>query len=165
MADSFSEKVQTSDEAIQFNSGEATFTLRHNQSLTIYGLPAGLDYKVTETPVDGYETTSDKTSGTIKPGKQSMVTFTNFRSGGGSGDESTSLTVVKRWILDDGGRTSPVTVQLLQNGAPDGDPVVLDQSNNWTTPGMTWTPSPTGAWRRSTGPTALPPPNLTATTW
>ena len=164
-ANTFSEEVRTSDGSIQFTNGVATFTLRHNQSLTINGLPAGLTYTVTETPVDGYETTSDNTSETIQPGEQSMVTFTNFRSGGGSGDESTSLTVVKRWILDDGGRTSPVTVQLLQNGTPDGAPVVLDQSNNWT---YTWNDLDAKSnWsvEEIDGPDGFTPPNLTATTW
>lgn len=43
-----------------------------------------------------------------------------------------SITVQKIWTLDDGGSAAEfVTVQLLRNGQPDGNPVTLNEANQW----------------------------------
>lgn len=45
---------------------------------------------------------------------------------------TTSVTVQKVWTLDDGGSAADsIAVQLLRNGKPDGDPVILSAANQW----------------------------------
>ncbi len=76
---------------VTLNAGTAQFTLRHNQSVTISGLPAGLQYVVEETEAgrDGYTTTVPAgAAGTVEPGVTAEAPFKNRRgsTGGGGGD-------------------------------------------------------------------------------
>ncbi len=62
-----------------FKDGKATFELADGESATATGLPVGIKYKVTEGEYasDGYATTEDGDSGTIKNGVISEAKFTN----------------------------------------------------------------------------------------
>jgi archaellum component FlaF (FlaF/FlaG flagellin family) len=65
--------------------GKASFTLTHGQSVTLYGIPAGTAYSVTEESVDadGYATDRDNESGTILANETASAGFTNHRDVGG----------------------------------------------------------------------------------
>ena len=69
-------------DGVWFDLGTAHITLRHGETLTIGGLPAGLDYEVTEDEAnaDGYVTTSDGAKGTIGDGTTSDITFVNEKN-------------------------------------------------------------------------------------
>lgn len=62
-----------------FTNGVAAFALRHGESLTASGLPAGVGYTVTEEEAnrDGYATTSTGASGTIPEGGTATAAFRN----------------------------------------------------------------------------------------
>ncbi len=45
---------QTKTDNLTFNNGKLDINLKHNETITIYGLPYGMKYKVTETNTDGY---------------------------------------------------------------------------------------------------------------
>ena len=62
-----------------FKDGKATFTLKHNQSVTAEDLPAGIFYSVVETEAnrDGYVTTSAGAMGRIEADKTGKAVFTN----------------------------------------------------------------------------------------
>ena len=74
-----------------FTDGVATFTLKHEESKTAAGLPAGVTYEVTETEAnqDGYATAKTGDTGTIAKDATSTAAFTNTK------DEFGSLTVSK----------------------------------------------------------------------
>ena len=57
-----------------------TFKLKHDAMATFGNLPEGVTYTVTETPVDGYTTTSTGEEGKIVAGTNE-VTFTNTKNG------------------------------------------------------------------------------------
>ena len=61
-------------------SGSTTFTLKHNDTITIENLPAGVRYKVEETPVDKYTTTSTGEVGTMDATAKTAA-FTNTKTG------------------------------------------------------------------------------------
>ncbi len=76
--------------AMKFIKGVATFTLKHNESITANNLPAGTTYTVEETDAnkDNYVTTytnennsksAQKVTGTIKDSQTSTVTVNNNR--------------------------------------------------------------------------------------
>lgn len=65
-------------------SGE-TFTLRHNESITISELPGNAAYQFTESDNAGYQVSSTGASGTVLPGSTISVSFENYRGGGGGG--------------------------------------------------------------------------------
>ena len=67
-----------------FSSGVATFTLKHGESMTAKGLPAGATYTVTESNNDGYTVTKTGDTGSIKAKETVQASFTNHKSGGGS---------------------------------------------------------------------------------
>ena len=120
---------------LTFQAGVASFALRHDQSVTAQGLPAGMGYQVTETAVEGYTTTSAGAEGTIPAGGTAEAVFTNYKPGSG-GENTTQVTVRKVWRLDDGGTAADsVTVNLLRNGRV-ADSVTLSADNGWT---HTWT--------------------------
>ena len=80
----------TSAGTLTVTNGTAEFTLRGGETLTIYGLPAGTGYTVTETvpTADGYTVDSAAKSGTIAAGElveatDTKVSFTNTRNVGG----------------------------------------------------------------------------------
>ena len=65
-----------------FTNGVATFTLKHGESKTATGLPAGKSYTVTETEAnqDGYITTKIGDTGTIGDGVTATAAFTNAKN-------------------------------------------------------------------------------------
>lgn len=65
-------------------SGE-TFTLRHNESITISELPGNAAYQFTESDNTGYQVSSTGASGTVLPGSTISASFENYRGGGGGG--------------------------------------------------------------------------------
>lgn len=64
-----------------FTDGVATCKLGDGETATATGLPAGIDYEVTEAAADGYTTTSENATGTIEHGRTSEASFTNARIG------------------------------------------------------------------------------------
>lgn len=62
-----------------FTDGVAAFPLRHGQSVTATGLPAGIGYTVRETAARGYTTTSTGASGVIEADKTAFAAFTNTK--------------------------------------------------------------------------------------
>ena len=63
---------------ITFTNGKATHSIKHGETLYIYGLDAGAAYEVTETdPGDGFVTTYDNAKGTIEVNETSSTTVTN----------------------------------------------------------------------------------------
>ena len=81
---------ETSEGTLTVTGGEATFTLKDGETLTIYGIPEGTDYTVAEEDysANGYETTSTLDSGEIVAGQTAEAEFTNHRDVG-------SLTITK----------------------------------------------------------------------
>ena len=65
-----------------FVGGMATFLLRHGESATATGLPAGVSYRVTETGAnqDGYDTTKHGDTGVIPEGGTATATFDNAKT-------------------------------------------------------------------------------------
>lgn len=148
-------KSQTSIEAntingkfgdMTFENGKATFMLKHGESITASGLPAGLDYTVEETNAnaDGYTTSNSGNNGTIPSGDTDKVYFTNTKHEGEA--LTTSVSVQKVWKIDNGGeQPESVKVQLEKDGQPYGNPVTLSDKNGWKHEwkdlplGFTWT--------------------------
>ena len=77
---------------MMFVDGVAAFTLRHNESITALGLPAGISYTVTETDNEGYTVVSFGETGTIPANGEAAAEFVNSR---GESDEFGNLTVEK----------------------------------------------------------------------
>lgn len=69
-----------------FADGVATFVLKHGESKTAVGLPAGITYTVTEAEADkdGYTTTSVNASGSIIKNNTAAAVFTNTRNSSSS---------------------------------------------------------------------------------
>lgn len=70
---------------VKFTNGEATIKLKHNESKTITGIPAGLNYAVTESDNNGYTVTvnginTTMATGNIKAGETSTAAFKNTKS-------------------------------------------------------------------------------------
>lgn len=65
---------------MDFTDGTATFTLKHGESVTSAGLPAGTAYTVTEAKAEGYIVTSTDATGTIAADAEAMVRFTNTKN-------------------------------------------------------------------------------------
>ena len=65
-----------------FENGVATFDLKHGETKTATGLPAGVTYTVEEDNYsgDGYETSSSNASGAIQTGATAEAVFTNTRN-------------------------------------------------------------------------------------
>ena len=118
-----------------FTDGVAQFTLKHNQSKTATGLPAGIRYTVTESGNAGYTVTSTGETGSIPAGDTAVALFNNHKSGEDSGNDKVSVTVKKVWKLDNGGKaTNTVTVVLLKDGK-EYQRIELSDQNGWT---YTW---------------------------
>ncbi len=66
---------------VTFINGVATFTLKHNESKTIKGIPAGMTYTVTESDNAGYTVTMSGNTGTIEAGETSTAAFNNYKAG------------------------------------------------------------------------------------
>lgn len=70
---------------VTFTDGVATFELKHNESVTITGIPAGLNYAVTESDNNGYTVTvngenTTLATGTIAAGETSTAAFKNTKN-------------------------------------------------------------------------------------
>lgn len=106
--------------------------LAHGQTANISGLPVGTGYEVVEDRAnyDDYTTTAVDENGVIAT-EGAKVFFVNDRS-----EEkipaTKSLTVYKEWALDQSeDRPESISVQLLKDGEPEGEPVVLNIANRW----------------------------------
>lgn len=64
-----------------FTDGVAIFKLKHGESVTAQGIPAGINYTVEESDNDGYTVTSSGAIGTIKDGVTAVAEFNNEKSG------------------------------------------------------------------------------------
>lgn len=77
---------------LTFNAtGQATHTLKHGETLYVYGLARGTDYAVTEKAASGFKTSpSNAQKGTIQAGLEAKAKFTNTYSAKGklSGEEN-----------------------------------------------------------------------------
>ena len=95
-----------------FTDGKAEIELKHDESQTAFGLPAGITYEVTEQEAnqDGYTTTASGDKGTIKEGERQVAAFENSKKQG-------DLTVSKTVSGSDGDKTKVFhfTVTLSDN--------------------------------------------------
>lgn len=75
---------KTSEGTLTVTGGEATFTLKGGETLTIYGIPEGTDYTVAEEDysANGYATTSTGEGGEIIADQTAQAEFTNHRDVG-----------------------------------------------------------------------------------
>lgn len=64
--------------------GQANHSLKPGETLYVYGLSAGWDYKVSETPRDGFMAEADGAEGKIAAGETSAVTYTNTYAASGT---------------------------------------------------------------------------------
>ena len=72
-------------------NGEAKHSLKPGETLYVYGLSAGWDYKVSETPRDGFTAEAAGAEGQIAAGKTSAVTYRNTYAASGTLDGETYL--------------------------------------------------------------------------
>ena len=66
--------------------GQAKHSLKPGETLYVYGLSDGRDYKVSETPRDGFTAEADGAEGQIAAGETSAVTYTNAYAASGTLD-------------------------------------------------------------------------------
>ena len=71
--------------------GQTKHSLKPGETLYVYGLSAGWDYKVSETPRDGFTAEADGAEGKIAAGQTSAVTYTNAYAASGALDGKTYL--------------------------------------------------------------------------
>ena len=71
--------------------GQAKHSLKPGETLYVYGLSDGWDYKVSETPRDGFTAEADGAEGQIAAGETSAVTYTNAYAASGTLDGKTYL--------------------------------------------------------------------------
>ena len=130
---------------LQFTNGEsATFTLKHGESITIQGLPAGIGYEVVEQEADqnGYHTSGIGWIGEIPAGGTVSAAFENYRHDSGGGDDDRiDLTGTKTWVDDgenDSARPVSITLYLFRqiSGGPEervyAQPTWVKNGNTWT---------------------------------
>ncbi|MGN0659713.1 MAG: Cna B-type domain-containing protein [Emergencia sp.] len=132
-----------SSQGIVFIGGEAEFTLKHDESVTFTGLPAGLQYEVTETDAgkDGYTAVIPAgASGTIRPGERSEAAFVNWRHSWPV-PELTSVSGTKTWQDDSnasGLRPDSLTL-ILYRSVKNGTEEIVDVQPSWSKNGNVWT--------------------------
>ena len=71
--------------------GQAKHSLKPGETLYVYGLSAGWDYKVSETPRDGFKAEAAGAEGQIAAGETSAVTYKNTYAASGTLDGKTYL--------------------------------------------------------------------------
>ena len=76
--------------------GQAKRSLKPGETLYVYGLSAGWDYKVSETSRDGFTAEADGAGGKIAAGETSAVMYTNTYAASGTLDGKTHLKGVKK---------------------------------------------------------------------
>ena len=64
--------------------GQAKHSLKPSETLYVYGLSAGWNYKVSETPRDGFTAEASGAEGKIAAGETSAVTYTNKYAASGT---------------------------------------------------------------------------------
>lgn len=123
-------------------SGE--FTLKHGESITIQGLPAGIGYEVVEKEMDqnGYRTSGIGWTGEIPAGDTASAAFENYSHDSGGGDDGRiDLTGRKTWVDDgekDPARPVSITLYLFRqiSGGPEervyAQPTWVKNGNTWT---------------------------------
>lgn len=72
-------------------NGEAKHSLKPGETLYVYGLSAGWDYKVSETPRNGFTAEAADAEGQIAAGETSAVTYKNAYAASGTLDGETYL--------------------------------------------------------------------------
>ena len=70
-----------------FSEGKAVVSLKHGESVTISGLPAGAEYLVTENDGDGYRVTSSGAQGIVPENGTARADFRNEKISEGEGGE------------------------------------------------------------------------------
>ena len=105
-----------------FANGVATITLRHTQTATATGLPAGITYTVTEQAESGWSTTASNANGTIPAGGTAAASFTNTYSASGTTTFEGMKTIRNRSFKE--GDTLSVTIT-----SSDGGKLPTDASN------------------------------------
>lgn len=86
--------------------GQAKHSLKPGETLYVYGLSAGWDYKVSETPRTGFTAEAVGAEGKIAAGQTSAVTYTNAYAASGTLDGKTHLKGEKEltgrdWLADE----------------------------------------------------------------
>lgn len=112
-----------------FEAGTAVFTLKHGESKTAAGLPAGVSYTVTESDNSGYTVTASGDTGVIEAEKTAAAAFHNHRDSGT--DQGIDLTVEKVWKLDNGGTAADSVTVILRQDGKEYDTVKLSGQNGW----------------------------------
>ena len=113
--------------------GAVKLNAENNWSYTWNALAGNHVYTVIEVNVpDGFTASQETVNG--------VIIITNTYAPGTpppppAEDEYTSVTVKKEWVLDNGGSTVPVSVQLYKDGVAYGLPAELSEANDWT---CTW---------------------------
>lgn len=69
--------VQGEAFALNFTNGTYTHSLKHGETLYIYGLPAGATYRVTEAEAAGFTVVSESNEGPLASGQTAQAKFTN----------------------------------------------------------------------------------------
>lgn len=136
----------TRSDTITFTGGvSAEFTLKHNESLTIQGLPAGIGYQVAEAEADqgGYSTSGTRWTGSIPAGGTVEAKFNNYNhsSGGGGDSGRMNLTGKKIWVdkgQNDPNRPVDITLELYRKVAGGEEERAYAQLT-WVKNGNTWT--------------------------
>ena len=79
---------------MSFTDGTALLTLKHNEKRTATGLPADVNYEVTEAEANqnGYTTTDENASGIIVKDTTVVASFTNNKNSNTSGGQPTGTT-------------------------------------------------------------------------
>ncbi|MDO4664450.1 MAG: DUF5979 domain-containing protein, partial [Erysipelotrichaceae bacterium] len=98
---------------MEFKDGVASFTLKHGETKTSYGLPVGVDYSVTESDNDGYTVTSTGSTGTVQSNQTAQAQFINHR------DKQEGGICVSKTVSGSGGNISrnfTFTVELSDKG-------------------------------------------------
>lgn len=144
-------------------NGEAKHSLKPGETLYVYGLSAGWDYKVSETHRDGFTAEAADAEGWIAAGETSAVTYKNTYAASGTLDGETYLKGEKvltgrDWLADTfvfimkdadtsveapmppantlGGSKGETSVTVTSNDAKDGVPVSFHfESIAYTKPG------------------------------
>lgn len=131
-------------------NGEAKHSLKPGETLYVYGLSAGWNYKVSETPRNGFTAEAADAEGQIAAGETSAVTYKNTYAASGTLDGETYLKGEKvltgrAWLADTfvfimkdadasveapmppantlGGSKGETSVTVTSNDAKDGVPV------------------------------------------
>lgn len=144
-------------------NGEAKHSLKPGETLYVYGLSAGWNYKVSETPRNGFTAEAADAEGQIAAGETSAVTYKNTYAASGTLDGETYLKGEKvltgrAWLADTfvfimkdadasveapmppantlGGSKGETSVTVTSNDAKDGVPVSFHfESIAYTKPG------------------------------